>query len=111
MNKEQTDRHTKTKKKRSKNSEPPVAQSSPQEGKKTIPITAAFQSGGFSPFTPGSNCLFFSLVVLSLGLRLAFRRMVFDEFAGVVAVPARVPTCSVGEEMSPPWFNPMPTSK
>ena len=35
----------------------------------------------------------------------------FDEFAGVLAVPARIPTRSFGEEMSPPWFDPMPTSK
>ena len=87
-----------------------MAQSSPQERKKTIPITAAFQSGGFSPFPPG-YFLFFLLVVFSLGLWLAFGKMAFDEFAGVAAVPARVPTCSVGEEISPPWFDPMPTSK
>ena len=41
---------------------------------------------------------------------VVFRKMWFDEFAGVVAVPARVPTRSVGEEMSP-WFEPMSTSK
>ena len=33
----------------------------------------------------------------------------FDEFADVVAVPARAPTRSFGEEMSQPWFDPMPT--
>ena len=62
-----------------------MAQSSLQEKDK---ITAAFQSGAFSPFPPGSNCLFSSLVVLSLG------------FDGVAAVSARAPTCSVGEETS-----------
>ena len=56
--------------------------------KKKDKITAAFQGVGFSSFPPGSNCLISSLVVLCLG------------FAGVAAVPARVPTCSVGEEMS-----------
>ena len=56
--------------------------------KKKDKITAAFQSGAFSPFPSGSSCLFSSLVVLCLG------------FAGVPAVPARVPTSSVGEEMS-----------
>ena len=84
-------------------------------------ITAAFQSDAVSPFPPGSNCSFSSLVVLCL------------RFAGVAAVPARVPTHSVGEEMSAvvvenlvparvftrsvseemfsPWFDPMPMSK
>ena len=51
-------------------------------------VTAAFQSGPFSPFPPGPNCLFSSLMVLCL------------RFAEVAAVPASVPTCSVGEEMS-----------
>ena len=51
-------------------------------------VTVAFQGGAFSPFPPGSNCLFSSLMVLRL------------RFAGVAAVPAGVPTCSVGEEMS-----------
>ena len=37
--------------------------------------------------------------------------MVFDELAGVVAEPTRVPTRSSVEEMSRPWFDPMPTSK
>ena len=32
---------------------------------------------------------------------VVFRKMVFDEFAGVVAVPACVPTRSVGGEVSP----------
>ena len=50
-------------------------------------------------FPTGFKLLVFFVVVLSLG------------FAGVAAVPARVPTCSVGEEMSPSWFDPMPTSK
>ena len=82
-------------------------------------VTAAFQGSAFSPFPPGSNCLFSSLDVLCL------------RFAGVAAVPASVPTCSVGEEMSanvvvllvlarvstysvvgekmfPPWFEPTP---
>ena len=67
--------------------------------KKKDKITAAFHSDIFSPFPPGSKCLFSSLVVLCL------------DFAGVAAVPARVLTCSVGEEMSRPWFDPMPTSK
>ena len=51
-------------------------------------VTAAFQGGAFSPFPPGSNCLLSSPMVLCL------------RFAGVAAVPASVPTCSVGEEMS-----------
>ena len=106
MNTEQTDRHTNT-----KNTKHKLRAS---HGPKLLPvkknkITAAFQGGGFSPFPPGSNCLFPSLGVLSSGLRLAFRKMVFDEFAGVVAVPARAPTRSFGEEMSQPWFDPMPT--
>ena len=63
-----------------------MAQSSPQ-GKQNK-IKAASYSGAFSPFPPGSNCLFSSLVLLSLSV------------SGVAAVPARVPTCSVGEEMS-----------
>ena len=67
--------------------------------KKKDKITAAFQSGAFSSFPPRSNCLFSSLVVLSLS------------FAGVAAVPAHVPTCSVREEMSSPSFDPMPTNK
>ena len=70
--------------------------------KKDNTITSAFHAGGFSPFPPGSNFLFSSMDVLSSGLRLAFRNMTFDEFAGLVAVPARVPTRSVGEEMCPP---------
>ena len=63
-----------------------MAQRSPHKRKGRV--TAAFQSGPFSPFPPGSNCLFSLLVVLCL------------RFAGVAAVPARVPTCSIGEEMS-----------
>ena len=86
---------------RSKSNEHPMAQRSPQR-KNNNTITAAFQGGGFSPFPPGSNCLFSSLGVLSLGLRLASRKMMFDEFAGMVAVPARVSTRSVGEEGPPP---------
>ena len=96
MNNEQTDRYTKTKNTKHKLRASHGPKLPP--GKKNT-ITAALQSGAFSPFPPGSNCLFSSVVVLSLG------------FAGVAAVPARVPTCSVGEEMSPPWFDPMPTSK
>ena len=102
MNNEQTDRHTKTKNTKHKLR----ASHGPKlpRGKKNK-ITAAFQGGGFSPFPPGSNCLFSSLGVLSSSLRLAFRKKVFDEFADVVAVPARVPTRSFGKEMSPPWFD------
>ena len=74
-----------------------MVQRSPPKNKNKI--TAAFQSGGFSSFPPGSNCLFSSVVVLCLG------------FAGVEAVPARIPTCSVGEEMSANVVDPMPTSK
>ena len=62
-------------------------------------VTAAFQSGASSPFLPGSNCLFSSLVVLCL------------RFSGVTAVSARVPTCSMGEEMFPLWFEPTPAVK
>ena len=58
-----------------------------------------FQSGAFCPFPPGSNCLFSSLVVLCL------------RFSGVAAVPASVPTCSVDEEIFPPWFGPTPAIK
>ena len=94
-------------------------QRSPQK-KKMLTSTAAFQSGGSSPFPPGSNCLFSLLAVfLSSGSRLAFRKMVFDAAVAVVIslsarVPmrsARVPTHSVGEEVSPPQFEPTPKSK
>ena len=94
---------------------------SPLSPEKESRITAAFQGVAFSPFPPGSNCLFSLLIVLCL------------HFAGVAAVPASVSTCSVGEEMSanvavllvlarvsthfvgeemlPPWFEPPPAVK
>ena len=37
--------------------------------------------------------------------------MVFDEFAGVIAVPARVPTRFFGEEILPPWLESTPAAK
>ena len=72
--------------------------------KESNTITAAFQGGGFSPFPPGSNCLFSSLTFsLSSSLLLALRKMVFDA-AGGVAI-------SAGEKVVPPKFEPTPTSK
>ena len=100
MHNEQTESHTKTKNTKYKQRASHGPKLPP--GKKNDTITAAFRGGGFSLFPPGSNCLFSSLGVLSLGLWLAFRMMVFDEFAGVVAIPAHVPNRSVGEEVSSP---------
>ena len=74
-----------------------MTQRSPQKRKGRV--TAAFQSGAFSRFPPGSTCLFSSLVVLCL------------RFSGVAAVPAYVPICFVGEEMLRPWFEPTPAVK
>ena len=75
--------------------------------------TAAFQGAGFSSSPPGSNFVFFSLPLsLSLGLVLVRWGTVFDAAdVVVILVPARVSTRSVDEEMSSPWFDPMPTSK
>ena len=93
-------RNTQRQKTRSTSNGHPTAQRSPQ--KKDNTITAAFQGGGFSPFPPGSNYLFSSLPLsLSLGLWPCCRKMVFDELAGVVAEPARAPTRSFDEKMSP----------
>ena len=76
--------HTKKRQKNTKHKQG-ASQLSPRKKRR---VTAAFQGGAFSPFPPGSNCLFCSLDVLCL------------RFAGVADVPASVPTCSVGEEMS-----------
>ena len=51
-------RGTQRQRTRIKNSEPPMDQSSPQERKKAIPVTATFQNDGFSPFPPGQIACF-----------------------------------------------------
>ena len=74
---------------------------------KDLPI-----SPRFTPYNFLSRCKFSTLTTRQPMVEFyCCRKMVFDEFAGVVAIPARVPTRSFGEEMSPPWFDPMPTSK
>ena len=90
-------KYTYRQKTRSTSNEPPMVQRSPQ--KKKDRVTAAFQSGAFSPFPPGSNCLFSSLPLsLSLGLWPCCRKVM-----SAVVLTARVSTRSVvGEEMSPP---------
>ena len=106
--------HTKQRQKNTKH-EQGASQLSPEKESR---VTAVFQSGAFSPFPSRSNCLLSSLMALCL------------RFAGVAAVPAGVPTCSVGKEMPanvvvlqvlarvsthsvgeailPPWFEPTP---
>ena len=82
--------------------------------KESNTIAAAFQGGSFSPFPPGSNCLF-SLLPFSVlsGLRLAFRKMVFGATGGVVLLlSGRVPTeISAGKKVFPPKFEPTSTCK
>ena len=68
-------------------------------------VTAAFQGGAFSPFSPGSNCLFSSLVVLCP--RFFGVAAVEEMSANVFVFFAR----SVGEEIFPPWFEPTPSVK
>ena len=88
---EQKDTHRQ--KTRSISNEPPMAQRSLQtrEGR----VTAAFQSGAFSPFPPGSNCLFSSLFFFSsLGLWPCCRK-VMSAVILVLLIPARVSTLSV----------------
>ena len=75
-------------------------------------VTAAFQGGAFSPFPPGSNWLFSSLDVLCLrfsGVVAAVEEM--SASVAVLLVLARVSPLSVGDEMFPPWLEPMPAVK
>ena len=64
-----------------------------------------FEGGAFSPFPPGSKCLFSSLVALCL--RFSGVAAVEEMSANVFVSSAR----SVGEEILPPWFEPTPAIK
>ena len=68
----------------------------PEKEKKTS--TSVFQSGGYAPYPPGSNCLFSSLAgSLSSGLRHIFLQAIFDEakyVGGWLSVCIRIPSSS-----------------
>ena len=84
-----------------------VSQFSPEKESR---VTAAFQSGAFFPFPPGSNCLFCSLGVLRL--RFSWVAAV-EEMSSIVFVSfACLSTLSVvGDEIFFLWLEPTPAVK
>ena len=85
----------------STNRKPP---SSPE--KKNSRGTVAFQGGAFSPFPPGSNRLFSSLLGLWPCCRKVLSAVILVLFSLV-----RVSTLSVGDEIFPPWLEFTPAIK